>query len=61
MEGLGNVVFGSGSVQRSVSPPSGHIGTPWWYRYVRSWRMRMWIETGIWDRDFGAAPRRPAR
>ena len=22
--------------------------TPWWYRYVRSWRLRMWIETGAW-------------
>jgi hypothetical protein len=21
-------------------------GTPWWYRYVRNWRVRMWLETG---------------
>ncbi len=21
---------------------------PWWYRFVYSWRVRMWIETGIW-------------
>lgn len=22
------------------------MDTPWWYRYVRNWRLRMWIETG---------------
>ena len=22
--------------------------TPWWYRYIHSWRLRMWFETGIW-------------
>ena len=61
VEGWATVVFGSGSVQRSAAPPYGRTGTPWWYRYVRSWRLRMWIETGIWDRDLEPAPRGPAR
>jgi hypothetical protein len=26
----------------------GH--TPWWYAWVKSWRWRMWFETGIWER-----------
>jgi len=30
---------------RRVSPPAR---VPWWYRVVRSWRMRMWIETSVW-------------
>lgn len=30
---------------------SGHAAAPWWYRYVRSWRMRMWVETGLWAPD----------
>lgn len=25
-----------------------HASVPWWYRHVRSWRTRMWIETGVW-------------
>lgn len=22
------------------------LDTPWWYRYIRNWRLRMWLETG---------------
>jgi hypothetical protein len=50
LEGLSKVVFGSSSVQPRAARAFGGPGTPWWYRYVRSWRLRMWIETGIWDR-----------
>lgn len=35
----------------STSGASGSIShTPWWYAWVKSWRVRMWIETGIWER-----------
>jgi len=25
------------------------LDIPWWYRFVRNWRMRMWLETGRSD------------
>ena len=30
---------------------NGPFYTPWWYRYVRSWRVRMWLGTGVRARD----------
>jgi hypothetical protein len=39
------------------SPQSVGSRTPWWYRFVRSWRLRMWVETGAWaDEPVGYDP-----
>ena len=32
------------------SQAAQQYGIPWWYRYIHSWRARMWLETGIWER-----------
>jgi hypothetical protein len=24
------------------------LPVPWWYRWIRDWRIRMWIETTVW-------------
>jgi hypothetical protein len=52
------VVFGRDSMQRVGAQTYGGMGTPWWYRYVHSWRLRMWIETGIWERDIATVAER---
>lgn len=34
--------------EQAIADEAGRLRTPWWYRYVRSWRWRMWLETGVW-------------
>ena len=42
------MVTHAGSVQQSIAAEADRLRTPWWYRYVKSWRWRMWLETGVW-------------
>lgn len=25
------------------------LHAPWWWSYIRPWRVRMWLETGRWS------------
>ena len=42
------MVTHAGSAAESIAVEADRARTPWWYRYVKSWRWRMWLETGVW-------------
>ena len=37
---------------RPLKPATGaSSGSPWWYGVIRSWRVRMWLGTGLWPQQ----------
>jgi hypothetical protein len=34
--------------QRTPNALVRPLRVPWWYRWIRDWRVRMWLETTVW-------------